>query len=84
MTARITGGLLYELNDGPVDTVVGVGFEGVPTQHFVLGDEQGSDKLTIALSTTSVERLDELIDALQYIREYKTRQARNSQLPEVA
>lgn len=82
MTARIIGGLLYDLDDKPVGSKVQQGFE--PLQHLVLGDAQGSDKLSISLSTTTVERIDELIDALQYIREYKTRQARINQLPEVA
>lgn len=84
MTARIIGGLLYDLDDKPVDSKVESGFEGQPLQHLVLGDEQGSDPLSISLSTTSIERIDDLIDALQYIRDVKIRQAQINQLPEVA
>lgn len=84
MTARIIGGLLYDLDDKPVSSTVGQGYGDQPTQQIVFGREQGSDELAISLSTTSVERIDELIDALRYIRDVKIRQAQIKQLPEVA
>ncbi|WP_309049032.1 hypothetical protein [Streptomyces sp.] len=80
MTARIIGGLLYDLDDGPVGTDFGRGFDGRPEQRLVLGDEQGSDKLSISLTTTSLAGIDDLIEALHRIRDIKTQQRRLSEV----
>lgn len=85
MTARIIGGLLFDLDAGPVRAEFGRSpFDGTPQQRLVLGDEQGSDKLSISLTTTPIEGIDDLIEALARIRDDKTRQEQLRHLPEVA
>ncbi|WP_372344635.1 hypothetical protein [Streptomyces sp. KL116D] len=82
MTARIIGGLVYDLDDGPVRADFSRSpFDGSRQQQLVLGDEQGGDKLSISLTTTPVEGIDDLIEALSRVRDDKTRQ---TQLKEVA
>jgi hypothetical protein len=83
VSARIIGGLLYDLDDSPVRVDTGRSpFDGTPQQRLVLGD--GSSELTISLTTTTVERIDDLIEALHRIRDEKARWAHIKQLPEVA
>lgn len=84
MTARIIGGLLYDLDDKPVRAEFGRGYDGMPQQRLVLGDEQGSDKLSVSLTTTSPAGIDDLIEALTRIRDDKLRQEQLRYLPEVA
>jgi hypothetical protein len=84
VTAHIIGGLLYDLDDQPVRTEFGrSSFDGTPHQRLVLGDSVGSDTLAISLTTTSPERIDELIEALHRIRDDKVRH-QAQQIPAVA
>jgi hypothetical protein len=84
VTSRILGGLLYGLADGPVRAEFDrSSFDGTRQQRLVLGDEIGSDKLSISFTETPVDRIDEAIEALQKIRAEKIRNQIN-QLPEVA
>lgn len=83
MTAHFIGGLLYDLDDSPVRVDTGRSpFDGTPQQRLVLSE--GSSELAITLTTTTVERIDELIEALHRIRDTKTSQALINSLPEVA
>jgi hypothetical protein len=83
MTAHIMGGLVYDLDDG----LIGVefsrsSFDGSLQQRLVLGE--GNDKLSVSLTTTTVEGVDDLIEALTRIRDDKIRQTVIEHLPEVA
>lgn len=83
MTAHIIGGLVYDLADGPVGAEFNrSAFDGHPQQRLVLGE--GNGKLSVSLTTTSIEGVDDLIEALTRIRDDKIRQTVIEQLPEVA
>ncbi|MFB7707977.1 hypothetical protein [Streptomyces sp. NPDC056105] len=85
MSAHFVGGLVYDLDDKPIRAEFGRSpFDGTRQQRLALGDEPGSDKLSIVLTTTSPERIDELIEALARIRDDKASQNLIKQLPEVA
>ncbi|WP_282790836.1 hypothetical protein [Streptomyces sp. CC224B] len=84
MTAQIIGGLLYDLGDSPVGARYSRGEDGMPIQQLVLGTREGDLRLSISLTTTSVGRIDELIETLARIRDDKIRQERIKTLPEVA
>lgn len=85
MTARIIGGLVYDLDNAPSYAEFGRSpFDGTRQQRLVLGDGDGGDKLSISLTATPVEGIDDLIEALNRIRDDKTRQIQIKQLPEVA
>lgn len=84
MSAHIIGGLAYDLDDKPVRADFSRGFEGMRQQQLVLGDEPSSCKLSVSLTTTSIEGVDDLIEALTRIRDDKIRQTVIEQLPEVA
>lgn len=84
MSARIIGGLVYDLDDKPVRADFSRGFDGMRQQQLVLGDECGSCKVSVSLTTTSIEGVDDLIEALHRIRDDKIAHAQIKQLPEVA
>ncbi|MFJ9037899.1 hypothetical protein ACIRF8_15065 [Streptomyces sp. NPDC102406] len=84
MNARIIGGLVYDLGNAPTHAEFGRNaFDGTRQQRLVLGDTEGSDKLSISLTETPVEGIDDLIEALHRIRDDKIRN-QIKQLPEVA
>lgn len=83
MSARIIGGLTFDLDDGPVSAkCVASSIDGRPTAWLVLGD--GSDKVEIRLTDTPDETLAQLEAAVTKIRTELARQKRLAALPEVA
>lgn len=84
MNPRIIGGLVYDLDDAPVGDCYGRDHDGKRTQQLALGSDRINEKLSISLTTTSPERIDELIEALHRIRDDKIAHAQIKQLPEVA
>jgi hypothetical protein len=84
VTARIIGGLVYDLDNAPAYAEFGRSpFDGTRQQRLVLGDSVGSDTLSVSLTTTSPERIDDLIEALRRIRDDKLRH-QAQQIPAVA
>ena len=82
MTAKLTGGLTFVLDDGPVRTEYSRGWDGKPTARLVLGD--GPDNIAIAVSDSPAETLAQLQEAVSELRAWVTLQERMKHLPEVA
>ncbi|AVH59916.1 MULTISPECIES: hypothetical protein [Streptomyces] len=82
MTAKLTGGVTFLLDDGPIRTRYGRSeFTGKPTAWLALGD---SDGIEISVTDSSAETLAQLEEAVAELRAWAKRQERLAALPEVA
>lgn len=83
MTAHITGGVTVDLNDGPIRTEYSRShFDGKPTARLVIGT--GGDSVGIAVTSSPMEMLDQLLEAVSELRAWTATQQLVKHLPEVA
>jgi len=82
VTAKLTGGVTFLLDDGPIRTKYGRSeFTGKPTAWLALGD---SDGIEISVTDSPAETLAQLEEAVAELRAWVKRQERLAALPEVA
>jgi len=82
VTAKLTGGVTFLLDDGPIRTKYGRSeFTGKPTAWLALGD---SDGIEISVTDSPAETLAKLQEAVSELRVWVALQERVKHLPEVA
>jgi len=82
VTAKLTGGVTFLLDDGPIRTKYGRSeFNGKPTAWLALGD---SDGIEISVTDSPAETLAQLEEAVAELRAWAKRMERLAALPEVA
>lgn len=82
MNARIIGGITGALNDGPVRTKYGRGFDGKPTAQLVIGKD--SDSIAISVTDSPAETLALLEEKVAELRAWVALQEQVKNLPELA
>jgi hypothetical protein len=83
VTAKIIGGITFDLADGPIRTKYGRGqYDGKQTAWLVLGE--GRDAINISITGTPAHVLAELQEAVAELAAEAERQQRLAALPEVA
>ncbi|MFG3585043.1 hypothetical protein [Streptomyces sp. NPDC047990] len=82
MNSRIVGGVTVALNDGPIRTEYGRGFDGRPSARLVIGD--GPDSVAISVTGSPGQLLDQLQAAVAELAAWTIRMENLKALPEVA
>jgi hypothetical protein len=81
VNSQIVGGMTVALNDGPIRTEYGRGFDGRPSARLVIGD--GHDSVAISVTGSPAQLLDQLQAAVAELGAWTTRMENLRLLPEV-
>ncbi|MDH6610231.1 hypothetical protein M2164_005866 [Streptomyces sp. SAI-208] len=81
MPAQLYGPVRIDLNDGPVGTDYGRGFDGKSTARLVIGE--GTESVAVSVTRSTPEALDQLAEAVAELKAWTLRQQQLRLLPEV-